>query len=93
MVLHPDKFELLCHTLRKSNTLQDLPFYNQHIEYSTPDGTLITPTDIVRDLGINVTTDLNWSSQINILAEKSRQMMAWVLSVFKDRSEITIMCI
>lgn len=93
MVLHPDKFELLCHTLRKSNTLQELPFYNQFNEYFTPDGTLITPTNIVRDLGVHVTTDLNWSPQINILAEKSRQMIAWVLSVFKDRSETTMMCL
>ena len=93
MVLHPDKFELLCHTLRKTNTLQDLPFHNQFFEYSTPDETLITPTDIVRDLGVNITSDLNWSAQINTLAEKSRQMISWVLSVFKDRSEATMMCL
>ena len=91
MVLNPDKFELLNHTLRKSNTLQELPFYNQFQEYQTPDGTLITPTDIVTDLGINITPDLNWSPQINITAEKSRKLIAWVLSVFKDRSETTMM--
>ena len=82
MVLNPDKFELLNHTLRKSNTLQELPFYNQFKEYQTPDGTLITPSDIVTDLGINITPDLNWSPQINITAEKSKKLIAWVLSVF-----------
>ena len=93
MVLHSGKFELLCHTLRKSNTLQELPFYNQFTEYSTPDGSLVTPTDSLRDLGVIITTELSWSSQINILAEKSRQMIAWVLSVFKNRSESTMMCL
>ena len=91
MILHPDKFEFLCHTLRKSNLLQELPFYNQFVEYSTPDGTLITPTDIVRDLGVSITPELNWSPQINKLAEKGRQMIAWVLSVFQTRSESIMM--
>ena len=93
MVLHPDKFQLLSHTLSKSNILQQLPFHNEFTEYSTPDGSLIIPTDTVRDLGVNITKDLSWSPQINILAEKSRQMIAWVLSVFKDRSESTMMCL
>ena len=91
MVLHPEKFELLCHTLRRSNTLQELPFYNQFIEYSTPDGTIISQTDRVRDLGINVMPDLNWTPHINIMADKARQLIAWILSVFKDRSINTMM--
>ena len=91
MILHPEKFEFLCHTLRKSNWLQELPFYNQFMEYSTPDGTVITPTDMVRDLGISITPELNFSPQINKLAEKGRQMIAWVLSVFRTRSETIMM--
>ena len=95
MVLHEDKFELLCHTNRKTkvNTLKELPFTNQFYEYSTTGGTIITPSEHVKDLGIRITTDLNWSPHINTIAEKARQLISWVLSVFKDRSEKTMMCL
>ena len=93
MTLHQDKFELLCHTLHKSSTIQELPFSNQFFQYETSDGTPIIASDIVRDLGINVTPDLNWSPHINIIANNARQLISWVLSVFKDRSQTTMMCL
>ena len=93
MVLHEDKFELLCHSYRKTNTLKELSFSNEFYEYSTTGGTIITPCEHVKDLGIQITTDLNWSPHINIIAEKARRLISWVLSVFKDRSEKTMMCL
>ena len=91
MVLHEGKFELLCHTAGKPKLLQELPFTNQYYEYVTRDGTVITPCQLVRDLGVQVTPNLSWSPHINILADNGRQLIAWVLSVFSDRSELTMM--
>ena len=93
MILHEDKFELLCHTINKNNTMQLLPFSNQFYQYSTPNGTEILPSSLVNDLGIKITPDINWSPHINIIADNARRLISWVLSVFKDRSEETMMCL
>ena len=93
MVLHEDKFELLCHSLNKCNLLKELPYSNQLFEYTTPRGTDIQQSDIVNDLGVKITPSINFSPHINQLAEKTRQLISWVISVFKDRSEETIMCL
>ena len=91
MVLHEDKYELLCHSIRKSNLLPQLPFSKQYFEYNTTKGTSITPCDLVRDLGVTISSDLSWTPHINKTAEKGRQLISWVLSVFKDRSRDTMM--
>ena len=93
MVLHEDKFELLCHSTSKLNPLQQLPFSNQFFEYITASGTIISRCEMVRDLGVNITPTLTWSPHINIIADSSRRLISWVLSVFKDRSENTMMCL
>ena len=93
MVLHEDKFELMCHSLNRGNLLKELPFSNQLFEYITPRGTEIQPSDIVNDLGVKITPCINWSPHINIIVNKARQICAWVLSVFHDRSEKTMMCL
>ena len=93
MKLHEKKFELLCHSIKKSNPLKELPFSNQFYEYHTNSGNIILPCEIVKDLGVHITPDINWSPHINIIADKARQLMAWVLSVFRDRSEKTMMAL
>ena len=93
MVLHEDKFQLLCHSTKKFNPLQQLPFSSQFFEYLTASGTVITPDEMVKDLGIHVCSNLSWTPHINIIADKGRQLISWVLSVFKDRSEETMMCL
>ena len=93
MLLNEDKFELLCHAAGKSKLLHELPFTSQFFEYITRDGTVIPPCHLVRDLGIHITPDVNWSPHINILADNGRQLIAWILSVFSDRSEYTMMCL
>ena len=91
MILHEDKFELLIHTLSKSNTMHELPYSNQFFQYETSDGTPIIASDTVRDLGIHIKPDLSWTPHINITANNARQLISWVLSVFKDRSQPTMM--
>ena len=79
MVLNEDKFELLCHTAGKSNPLHELLFTAQFFEYTTADGTVIMPSDTVKDLGATVTPTLSWSPHINITSNKGRQLISWVL--------------
>ena len=86
MELHTDKFEYLCHTTGTSQLIQELPFSSQYFKYTTDDGAYITPTPIVRDLGINVVAGLRWSPHINIICDSARKLTSWVLSVFRDRS-------
>lgn len=65
------------------------PYYNQYLEYTTRGGTIITPCQL--DLGVHVTPNPSWIPHINILADKGSQLIAWVLSIFSDRSELTMM--
>ena len=90
MKLHTNKFELLCHSTNRSRILKELPFSSQFYEYTTDDGSEITPAHIVKDLGINITPDLTWSPHINTITNSARKMAGWVLSVFSDRSEYTM---
>ena len=86
MVLHQNKFELLSHCTDNFNLLKELPYYNEFSHYCTKDGTEISPSNAVRDLGITITPDLNWTLHINILIEDARRMASWILSVFINRS-------
>ena len=86
MLLHQKKFELLTHSTDTSKLLKELPFYNELSEYKTKDGSLISPSNAVRDLGITLTPDLSWSHHISNIVDDARKMAAWTLSVFISRS-------
>ena len=90
MVLHTNKFEYLCHSTGSSKLLQELPFSSQFYQYTTKEA-IITPTITVRDLGINIVPDLQWSPHINIICDSARRITAWILSVFSDRSIDTML--
>ena len=64
MKLHTSKFEYLCHATNSSKSLKELPFSSQYYQYTTSDGSHITPTPMVRDLGINIVQDLTCSPHI-----------------------------
>ena len=82
MALHTDKFEYLCHSTGSSKLLQELPFSSQFYQYTTENAD-ITPTNIVRDLGINIVPDLQWSPHINIICDSAKRITSWILYVFK----------
>ena len=46
----------------------------------------IYPVDVVRDLGVILSSDCSWSPQVNNTVKEARKMASWVLSVFRDRS-------
>ena len=86
MQLHQSKFELLAHNTENSKLLQELPFIHEFSEYITSDGSTISPKDAVKDLGIIITPELSWSPHIAKIADDTRRMASWVLSVFSERS-------
>ena len=100
MELHEDKFELLSYNTYKteknsqrSNLLKafaELPF-NLPPKYQTPNNSIIKAKSLVRDLGVQLSSDYSWTPHINIMVDAARRTTSWVLSVFSDRSPETMM--
>ena len=76
MELHEDKFELLS--------------YNTY-KYQTPNNSIIKAKSLVRDLGVQLSSEYSWTPHINIMVDAARRITSWVLSVFSDRSPETMM--
>jgi len=92
MELNETKFDLLCYSNRPAaELLKSLPFVSSLFQYETSNGTTINSTEVVRDLGVHMTPDYTWSKHINTIATDGRKMLGWVLSVFKDRSKLTML--
>ena len=91
MSLHQDKFEVMNYTLRSTRFLRELPFTAESYMYHGPGGEAITPSSTVKDLGVLLSTDCTWAEHIGTIAAKSRRMSGWALSVFRDRSDETMM--
>ena len=88
MQLHEDKFELICYRTPAAKILAEtLPFMADVTKYTTPNGTTIERSPLVRDLGVNMSEELSWTPHINIMVDKARQISSWVLGVFRDRSK------
>ena len=90
MNLHSHKFELMIHHASPPGLLNELPFSREHAVYNLPDGSELTESCQVRDLGIIVSPDGSWSTNINNLVTKAKGAAAWVLSVFRSR-DVTVM--
>ena len=86
MDLNEKKFELLNYRTKKSLEMKELPFTSDLLSYTTPNGLTLTPSEAVRDLGIILTPDCQWTTHINMTADKGRKMASWTLGVFKTRS-------
>ena len=91
MALHTDKFEYMNHSSGDAKLLKHLPFTSEYYEYTTPDGIIITPKDVIRDLGVLISSDLSWGPHINNVTDAARKMCSWILSVFETRDEVTLM--
>ena len=86
MELNGKKFEVLNYTLNKSENLRKLPFSAQYLQYQLSDGTIIQPSETVRDLGVLLSNDCSWSPHVNQMLISARKVSAWVFSVFRTRS-------
>ena len=56
------------------------------ILYMAPDGGPIEEKDCLRDLGVRVSTDLTFSTQIDMVVESGSRMAGWALRTFRRRS-------
>ena len=92
MELNESKFDLLCYSYRPAaELLKSLPFVQNLFQYVTPEGYTISGSERVRDLGVIMSPDYTWCKHINTIAEDGRKMLGWFLSVFKDRSQLTML--
>ena len=91
MKLHEKKFQYVNHNCGDSKLLEQLPFTSELHEYITPNGTILSPIDSVRDLGIKVTQSLTWSPHIRNIVDGANKMAAWILSVFSTRDREIMM--
>jgi len=97
MVLHEKKFELLQHDQHHNaftELLYELPFVRDEVEtiYNLPASDVtLEPSVLVRDLGVSISKYLSWSDHISIITDAARRTAAWVLSVFLDRSQTTML--
>ena len=92
MQLHEDKFELVCYRTPSAKVLAEaLPFMADVTNYTTPNGTTIDRSPLVRDLGVSMSEELSWTPHINIMVDKARQISSWVLGVFRDRSKTVML--
>ena len=92
MELNESKFDLLCYSFRPAAALfRSLPFTQSLFEYETTSGTRIQSTDSVRDLGVSMSPDYTWSAHVARVAEEGKKTLSWVLSVFRDRSKLTML--
>ena len=77
MVFNAGKFELLRFWVDQDKA--------PDILYMAPDGGPIEEKDCLRDLGVHVSTDLTFASQIDITVESGSRMAGWALRTFRRR--------
>lgn len=94
MALHEEKFELLQYSssLSSARTLLDILPFNQYARvYQTSEDHTLSPADQVQDLGVRMSSQLSFSTHINMIVDKACSKSAWILSVFQNRSKDTMM--
>ena len=62
MKLHEQKFELLNHLHNSKSSIYELPFVVENLRYKVSSEEILYPVENVRDLGVQVSNDLRWSS-------------------------------
>ncbi len=75
MLLNEGKFELI-HFGKEAGLKQP---------YSPPSGEPLTASVTIRDLGVIVDDQLNWSAHINVKVDMARRMSSWILRTFRSR--------
>ena len=91
MQLHEQKFEVLNYTLNNSYLLRKLPFTAECRQYSTSESHILDPAEVVRDLGVMISSDRSWTPHIQSAVLSARTMAAWIFSAFRDRTPTLLM--
>ena len=82
MELNDVKFELLRYG--PNQTLKD------QSNYKSPSGKIIETKDVVKDLGIFMSSDGMFKYQINRSIEKAKNLISWILRTFNSRTQIAM---
>jgi len=61
------------------------------MSYQISSGDTMYPTNDLRDLGVQVTSELSWSKHVSNITRKGRTVASWVFSVFKTRNTETML--
>ena len=94
MELNNSKFELITHGQKESQSkkfFNELPFSQQYSVYNVSPDICISPSSVVRDLGVYIDSDINWNYHRNLITQKAKQICAWSLSVFHTRDRTTML--
>ena len=91
MQLHDEKFELLVHRHKPKDPLYALPGLSEYMSYEVSKDVTVYPTSYLRDLGVNVCSDLSWSYHISNIAIKARSVASWIFSVFRSRDKVLLL--
>ena len=83
MVFNGDKFEMLRFWPERTPKPVNV--------YTDPDGNPIEEKSHLRDLGVQVSSDLFFSIHIENVVSASTQMVGWVLRTFRRRSKAIMM--
>ena len=60
-------------------------------QYTTSSGQDILPSNKVKDLGVHLSPDLRWATQVSEAVQSANKMANWVISVFTDRSKVVML--
>jgi ribonuclease P/MRP protein subunit RPP40 len=85
MVFNSDKFECLRFWPGKSS--------KPSTGYTSPDGSPIEEKDHLRDLGVEIGTDLTFSTHIQNTVAAANKLIGWALRTFRRRSKLVMMTI
>ena len=92
MQLHEHKFVYMNYNARpKHFTLANLPFYGDSFKYDISDNACLEVSELVNDLGVTFSSNMDWSSHILNIAKAAKRKAGWALSVFKDRSPFVML--
>ena len=85
MKFNSDKFECLRFWPGKNVT--------PDIKYNGPDGVVIEEKDHLRDLGVEISSDLTFAVHIQNVVTSSSKLAGWALRTFRRRSKMVMMTI
>ena len=54
-------------------------------EYKDPTGAIIKEKEIIKDLGVHISSDLTWTRQTNEVVSKATSMSGWTMRTFQTR--------
>jgi hypothetical protein len=95
MSLNKKKFELVTHKLTKDDSnlalFDNLPFNTFFNHYKVGKDLYISPSKVVKDLGVLISNDLSWECHIDSLCKWAKRSCAWILNIFHTREKTTML--